>query len=140
LEILHPLLRPRGEVLRFRAMTRHDARNMRLLAQHPLDGFGNIGEGMCIQLTRDRRRILWLAHESPPKNVTAVDVTNPKKPAVIFQTDLPHERMRSNNLDVVGDILVIAGKPLEHPPPSSRGLEWLKRPHSLGRPRRAIVG
>jgi hypothetical protein len=89
-------------------MTRPDARNMRLLAQHPLDGFGNVGEGMCIQLTRDRRRVLWLAHESPPKNVTAVDVTNPRKPAVIFQTDLPHERMRSNSLDVVGDILVIA--------------------------------
>ena len=24
------------------------ARNMRLLAQHPLDGFGNCGEGMYI--------------------------------------------------------------------------------------------
>ena len=89
-------------------MTRHDARNMRPLSHHPLDGFGNVGEGMSIQLTRDRRRILWLAHESAPKNVTAVDVTNPRKPVVILQTDLPHERMRSNNLDVVGDILVIA--------------------------------
>lgn len=89
-------------------MTRHDARNMRLLAQHALDGSGNVGEGMCIQLTRDRRRVLWLAHESPPKNATAVDVTNPRKPAVIFQSDLPHARMRSNSLDVVGDILVIA--------------------------------
>jgi hypothetical protein len=40
--------------------------------------------------------------------VTAVDVTDPRKPVVILQTDLPHERMRSNNLDVVGDVLVIA--------------------------------
>ena len=84
------------------------AKNMRFLSQHPLDGFGNVGEGMAIQLTRDRRRVLWLAHESAPKNVTAVDVTNPKKPSVIVQTSLPHDRMRSNSLDVVGDVLVVA--------------------------------
>ena len=89
-------------------MTTPTARNMRLLAQHPLDGFGNCGEGMAIQLTRDRRRVLWLAHESAPKNVTAVDVTNPRKPAVLVQTALPHERMRSNSLDLVGDLLVVA--------------------------------
>jgi hypothetical protein len=84
------------------------ARNMRLLAQHPLDGFGNCGEGMAIQLTRDKRRVLWIAHESAPKNVTALDVTNPRKPAVLVQTALPHERMRSNSLDLVGDLLVVA--------------------------------
>jgi hypothetical protein len=81
---------------------------MRLLAHHPLDGFGNCGEGMAIQVTRDRRRVLWLAHESAPKNVTAVDVTNPKKPSVIVQTALPHDKMRSNSLDLVGDLLVVA--------------------------------
>src|ERR671935_121753 len=81
---------------------------MRLLAHHPLDGFGNVGEGMAIQITRDRRRVLWLAHESAPKNVTAVDVTNPKKPSVIVQTALPHDKMRSNSLDLVGDLLVVA--------------------------------
>jgi hypothetical protein len=84
------------------------SREMRLLSHHPLDGFGNVGEGMAIQLTRDRRRVLWLAHESAPKNVTAVDVTNPKKPSVIVQTALPHDKMRSNSLDLVGDVLVVA--------------------------------
>jgi hypothetical protein len=63
---------------------------------------------MAIQLTRDKRRVLWLAHESAPKNVTAVDVTNPKKPSVVVQTDLPHDKMRSNSLEVVGDTLVVA--------------------------------
>ena len=81
---------------------------MRLLAHHALDGFGNCGEGMAIQVTRDRRRVLWIAHESAPKNVTAVDVTNPKKPSMVTQTDLPHDRMRSNSLDLVGDLLVVA--------------------------------
>src|SRR6266849_1520911 len=89
-------------------MKTQSSRNVKLLAQHPLNGFGNCGEGMAIQRCRDGRRILWIAHESAPKNVTAVDVTNPKKPAMVTQTDLPHDRMRSNSLDLVGDLLVVA--------------------------------
>jgi hypothetical protein len=84
------------------------SKNMKLLAHHELGGFGNVGEGMAIQLARDGRRVLWLAHESAPKAVTAVDVTDPRKPSVITQTDLPHDRMRSNSLDLVGDLLVVA--------------------------------
>ena len=38
------------------------AKNMKLLAHHPLDGFGNIGEGLALQKARDKRRVLWLAH------------------------------------------------------------------------------
>jgi hypothetical protein len=84
------------------------SRNMRLLAQNNLGGFGNVGEGMVIQLARDGRRVLWLAHESAPKNITAVDVTDPRKPSVILQTNLPHGDMRSNSLDLAGDLLVVA--------------------------------
>jgi len=89
-------------------VTSDESRNMRLLGHHDLDGFGNVGEGMAVQLARDGRRILWLAHESAPKNVTAVDVTEPRKPAIIVQTDLPHREMRSNSLDLVGELLVVA--------------------------------
>ncbi|TMQ22486.1 MAG: hypothetical protein E6K82_13170 [Candidatus Rokuibacteriota bacterium] len=85
--------------------TSHD---MRLLAHHDLGGFGNCGEGMVVQLTRDGRRVLWLAHESAPKNVTAVDVTDPRTPGLLFQSDLPHRDMRSNSLDLAGDLLVVA--------------------------------
>src|SRR5258706_179033 len=53
--------------------------NMRLIAHHELQGFGGIGEGMALQLAGDRR-ILWLAHESAPKNFTGVDVTHPRPP------------------------------------------------------------
>ena len=42
------------------------ARNMKLLAQHELDGFGGLGEGIAMQQADDGRRILWLAHESAP--------------------------------------------------------------------------
>jgi hypothetical protein len=84
------------------------SRTMRLLARHDLGGFGNCGEGMVVQLARDGRRVLWLAHESAPKNFTAVDVTEPRKPSVIVQTDLPHAQMRSNSLDLAGDLLAVA--------------------------------
>jgi hypothetical protein len=89
-------------------MPSNASRNMRLLAHHDLGGFGNGGEGMAIQLARDGRRVLWVAHESAPKAVTALDVSDPRKPSVIVQTDLPHERMRSNSLDLAGDLLVVA--------------------------------
>src|SRR6202790_2597096 len=82
--------------------------NMRLLAHHELQGFGGIGEGMAMQLARDGRRILWLAHESAPKNFTGVDVTDPRAPRVVVQTELPHAKVRSNSLDVVGDAMAVA--------------------------------
>jgi hypothetical protein len=82
--------------------------NMRLVAHHELQGFGGIGEGMAMQLAKDGRRILWLAHESAPKNFTAVDVTEPRAPKVVVQTELPHAKVRSNSLDIVGDVMAVA--------------------------------
>ena len=84
------------------------SRNMKLVSHNELAGFGGVGEGINMQVTKDGRRILWLAHESAPKNFTGVDVTDPKNPKVIVQTDLPHERVRSNSLDVVGDLMAVA--------------------------------
>ena len=84
------------------------ALNMKLLAHDTLAGFGNIGEGMSLQLAKRGRRILWLAHESAPKNFTAVDVTDPRRPEVILQTELPHRQMRSNSLEICGDVMAVA--------------------------------
>lgn len=82
--------------------------NFRLLAHNALDGFGGMGEGMSMQLARDGRRILWLAHESAPKNFTAVDVSDPRAPKIVARADLPQSHMRSNSLETVGDIMAIA--------------------------------
>src|SRR4051794_12807457 len=82
--------------------------NFKLLSHHLLDGFGSMGEGMSIQIAPDGRRILWLAHESAPKNFTAVDVSDPRAPKVVVQTDLPHAQMRSNSLEVAGDLMAVA--------------------------------
>lgn len=97
-----------GSLQRGGQATQTLALNMKLLAHHELAGFGGIGEGMNMQKTRDGRRILWLAHESAPKNFTAVDVTDPRNPKMVVQTDLPHADVRSNSLDVVGDIMAVA--------------------------------
>jgi len=87
---------------------------MRLLAQNDLAGHGGIGEGMSLQLAKDGRRILWLAHESAPKNFTGVDVSDPKNPKVVVQTDLPNRQMRSNSLEVCGDIMAVAYQTQQH--------------------------
>jgi hypothetical protein len=82
--------------------------NFKLLAHDMLGGFGGMGEGMSVQIAPDGRRIIWLAHESAPKNFTAVDVTDPRKPKVVCQTDLPHANMRSNSLETCGNMMAVA--------------------------------
>src|SRR5689334_17022602 len=82
--------------------------NMKLLAQHEMEGFGGMGEGINMQVAKDGRRIIWMAHESAPKNFTALDVSDPRKPKFVIQTDLPHGNVRSNSLDVVGNTMVVA--------------------------------
>src|ERR671931_2479043 len=82
--------------------------NFKLLAQHELQGFGGMGEGMAVQIAPDGRRIIWLAHESAPKNFTAVDVSDPRKPKGGCQTDLPQAHMRSNSLETCGNIMAVA--------------------------------
>ncbi|WP_439497470.1 LVIVD repeat-containing protein [Bosea sp. (in: a-proteobacteria)] len=96
-------------------MTAHDTDlskmllwNFNLIGHHELNGFGGMGEGLSIQLAKDGRRILWTAHESAPKNFTGIDVTDPRNPKVVCQTELPHQRMRSNSLELSGDIMAVA--------------------------------
>jgi len=84
------------------------ALNMKLIAHHEMDGFGGVGEGMGMQKTKDGRRVMWLGHEAAPKNFTAIDVTDPKNLKMIVQTELPHNKMRSNSLEVFGDTLYVA--------------------------------
>ncbi len=82
--------------------------NFKQLGHHTLDGFGGMGEGMSMQRAKDGRRILWLAHESAPKNYTAVDVSDPRAPKIVARADLPQSHMRSNSLETVGDVMAIA--------------------------------
>lgn len=89
-------------------MQKDQSLHMKLLAQDTLAGFGGLGEGMAIQELSGGRRVMWLAHEGAPKNFSGVDITDPRKPRLIVQTELPHKSVRSNSLDLVGDILAVA--------------------------------
>lgn len=89
-------------------MTETLSKNMKLIGHSDMSGFGGVGEGMAMQVTKNGRRILWIAHEGPPKNFTGVDVSDPRNPKVICQTELPHSNMRSNSLEVTGDIMAVA--------------------------------
>lgn len=121
--------------------------NFKLLSHHELSGFGNIGEGIAQQKTKDGRYILWMAHEGPPKAYTAVDVTDPRTPKMIVQADLPVTAMRTNSIGVAGDLMVLCyqtRKPGEQPagleiydisePENPRKLAFLDRsgPYSRG--------
>src|SRR5437764_3735470 len=65
---------PRGQLMN----TAAESHNMRLIGHHDLDGFGNGGEGLGIQRTKDGRRFIYIAHESAPKNFTVVEITDPR--------------------------------------------------------------
>ena len=86
---------------------------MRLISHNDLSGFGNIGEGIHLHQTKDSRRILYLAHESAPKDITGVDVTDLANPRVIVQTNLAYPHLRSNSLSIVGDTMLVAYQSLE---------------------------
>jgi hypothetical protein len=80
---------------------------MRLLGHHDLGGHGNCGEGTAL-LEHRGRRYLYLAHENGPANFSVLDVTDPRAPELLTQTDLPHGDVRSNSLAVAGDVMLVA--------------------------------
>ena len=59
-----------------------ERKNLRLVGHNQLNGFGNCGEGLALKQEPGGRRVLYIAHESAPKDFTVVDVTNPAKPRV----------------------------------------------------------
>ena len=85
-----------------------EIRNMRLISHHDLNGFGNIGEGVHLHQTQDGRRVLYMAHESAPKDITSVDVTDIANPRLLAQTELAYGHLRSNSLSIVDDTMLVA--------------------------------
>jgi hypothetical protein len=83
-----------------------EASHMNLLARCELGGFG-CGEGIGLYASRGRR-FLFVAHLAAPKNFSVIDVTDPRRPRVLAQVDLPHDQMRSNSLSLFDDTIAIA--------------------------------
>src|SRR5215831_16439482 len=89
----------------------NESKNMRLLAQHDLNGHGDGGEGLAIQVLPDGRRILYLAHEGTEMCVSIIDVTNPKSPALVNQLPSAGRGVaRCNSLSLSGNVLAIANQ------------------------------
>lgn len=84
-----------------------EAQHMQLLGHDDLCGSGNCGEGTALLRSRGRS-YLYIAHEKPPLNFSVVDVTDPRRPHVVQQSRLPHDRVRSNSLAVFGDLMIVA--------------------------------
>jgi hypothetical protein len=113
-----------------------EIRNMRLISHHNLNGSGNIGEGIHLHQASNGRRILYMAHESGPKNFTSVDVTDLSNPNLITQTELAYPHLRSNSLAIVGDVMLVAYQSQEHGQPGC-GMEAFdisrpEQPKSIG--------
>ena len=101
------------------ATRKQEIKNMRLISHNDLNGFGNIGEGVALQLTSDGRRVFHMAHESGPKDISSVDVTDLVNPKVIAQTELDYSHLRSNSLAVMGDTLLVAYQSQQHDQPGT---------------------
>ena len=80
------------------ATATQEIKNMRLISHHDLNGFGNLGEGVALQQHADGRRIFHMAHESGPKDVSSVDVTDLANPKVVTQTELDHPHLGVGHL------------------------------------------
>jgi hypothetical protein len=89
------------------AQTGVQALHMRLVGHFDMNSGG---EGMAMKIAPGGRRILYVAHEAPPKCFMVVDVTDPAAPKVLEDTDAPLPNINCNSLDVSGDILTVAAE------------------------------
>jgi hypothetical protein len=84
------------------------ANNLKLIAHDDLGGQGKIGEGLAMKFGPDGRRYFFLAHENPPMWMSLLDVTDPLNMSLVWQMELPRDRMRGNSLALHGDTLITA--------------------------------
>lgn len=71
--------------------------NVRLLARHHLGSRPDVGEGMAIKVTRDGRRLLYIAHAYAPVAMSVLDVTDPSDPTFLWELPCSHDDVRGNS-------------------------------------------
>jgi hypothetical protein len=81
---------------------------MRIIGHNDLGKYGDCGEGIQIHVGKNGQRTLWVAHLNAPGDFSAVDVTDPRNPKVIYSQELPNPKSRSNSLMIVGDTMAVA--------------------------------
>ncbi len=84
------------------------ASNMQIIGHSDLNGVGKGGEGLALRQYPNGQRVLFLAHESAPMCVSAIDVTNPEDPKVLVQLPVEAAFVRCNSLGLSGTTLAVA--------------------------------
>ena len=88
-----------------------ESRNMVLVGQNDLNGNGDGGEGLALQLFPDGRKVLYLAHEAPARCFSVLDVTRPEAPVLVNQLPSPSPGVtRCNSLGLSGTVLAVANQ------------------------------
>src|SRR6266536_1921079 len=89
------------------------ARNLRLIGHNNLGAGPNAGEGLAMKITPEGRRLFYVAHENPPLAMSILDVTDPTRPEIVYQSEVPHDGIRGNSLAIHGDTLLLAAQSKE---------------------------
>jgi hypothetical protein len=87
--------------------------NLRLIGHNNLGAGPNAGEGLAMKITPEGRRLFYVAHENPPLAMSILDVTDPTKPEIVYQSEVPHDGIRGNSLAIHGDTLLLASQSKE---------------------------
>ena len=87
--------------------------NLRLIGHNNLGAGPNAGEGLAMKITPEGRRLFYVAHENPPLAMSILDVTDPTRPEIVYQSEVPHDGIRGNSLAIHGDTLLLASQSKE---------------------------
>ncbi len=87
--------------------------NLRLIGHNNLGAGPNAGEGLAMKITPEGRRLFYVAHENPPLAMSILDVTDPTRPEIVYQSEVPHDGIRGNSLAIHGDTLLLAAQSKE---------------------------
>lgn len=94
--------------------------NLRLLAHHDIGGHPDVGEGMAMKLGPRGERYLYVAHvgaglgvlgvvaDKRPAGISVLEVTEPDRPQLVWQSQVAHVDVRANSLALRGDLLLVA--------------------------------
>lgn len=112
-----------------------DLSGLRLLSVIPLGSGVAGGEGLVVHAGPGGRRTLFVAAEHAPADFVAVDVTDPRKPSVVYGNSIP-TGVRSNNLAILGDLLAVT-RQAKAPGGKPAGVEFFDisepaQPRSIG--------
>ena len=126
----------RGDILTTETIKAIDSKNMRIIGHNDLGKYGDTGEGVAMHVGKNGRRTLFVAHLNAPGDFSAIDVSDPRVPEVIYSQELKNPKTRSNSLMIVGDTMLVC-RQVNNPGDNPAGVEVFDiadptKPRSIG--------